>query len=80
MLEDPSYSEIVRWGDEGDSFVVLEVRIQMRALSLSGRCPLAISLAIGTDHGTVRKIHQDDSTQTFQAQQLCQFRPPTEQV
>ncbi|KAL5361350.1 HSF-type DNA-binding-domain-containing protein [Aspergillus floccosus] len=24
MLEDPSYSEIVRWGDEGDSFVVLE--------------------------------------------------------
>lgn len=25
MLEDPSYAEIVRWGDEGDSFVVLEV-------------------------------------------------------
>jgi hypothetical protein len=25
MLEDPSYSEIVRWGDENDSFVVLEV-------------------------------------------------------
>ncbi|KAL1962956.1 hypothetical protein VTN77DRAFT_8802 [Rasamsonia byssochlamydoides] len=24
MLEDPTYSEIVRWGDEGDSFVVLE--------------------------------------------------------
>ncbi|KAL4920304.1 HSF-type DNA-binding-domain-containing protein [Aspergillus aurantiobrunneus] len=24
MLEDPSYAEIVRWGDEGDSFVVLE--------------------------------------------------------
>ncbi|KAL3479501.1 HSF-type DNA-binding-domain-containing protein [Aspergillus californicus] len=24
MLEDPSYSAIVRWGDEGDSFVVLE--------------------------------------------------------
>ncbi|CAL5874425.1 uncharacterized protein PFLUO_LOCUS8721 [Penicillium psychrofluorescens] len=24
MLEDPSYSSIVRWGDEGDSFVVLE--------------------------------------------------------
>ncbi|KAH8701712.1 putative stress response transcription factor SrrA/Skn7 [Talaromyces proteolyticus] len=24
MLEDPSYSEIVRWGDENDSFVVLE--------------------------------------------------------
>ncbi|KAI4097138.1 MAG: hypothetical protein LQ348_000053 [Seirophora lacunosa] len=24
MLEDPSYSQVVRWGDEGDSFVVLE--------------------------------------------------------
>ncbi|KAJ5679714.1 hypothetical protein N7462_007958 [Penicillium macrosclerotiorum] len=24
MLEDPSYASIVRWGDEGDSFVVLE--------------------------------------------------------
>lgn len=24
MLEDPSYSSVVRWGDEGDSFVVLE--------------------------------------------------------
>lgn len=25
MLEDPSYSQIVRWGDENNSFVVLEV-------------------------------------------------------
>ena len=25
MLEDPSYSSVVRWGDDGDSFVVLEV-------------------------------------------------------
>jgi hypothetical protein len=25
MLEDPSYSSVVRWGDEMDSFVVLEV-------------------------------------------------------
>lgn len=24
MLEDPSYSNVVRWGDDGDSFVVLE--------------------------------------------------------
>ncbi|MCJ1484864.1 kinase-regulated stress-responsive transcription factor skn7 [Schaereria dolodes] len=24
MLEDPTYSAVVRWGDEGDSFVVLE--------------------------------------------------------
>lgn len=24
MLEDPSYAHVVRWGDEGDSFVVLE--------------------------------------------------------
>lgn len=25
MLEDPSYESVVRWGNEGDSFVVLEV-------------------------------------------------------
>ena len=25
MLEDPSYSQVVRWGDDMDSFVVLEV-------------------------------------------------------
>lgn len=25
MLGDPSYSQVVRWGDEEDSFVVLEV-------------------------------------------------------
>jgi len=24
MLEDPSYDQVVRWGNEGDSFVVLE--------------------------------------------------------
>ena len=26
MLEDPTYAQVVRWGDEADSFVVLEVR------------------------------------------------------
>ena len=26
MLEDPSYSQVVRWGDDGGSFVVLEVQ------------------------------------------------------
>ena len=25
MLEDPSYESIVRWGEAGESFVVLEV-------------------------------------------------------
>lgn len=27
MLEDPAYGNIVRWGNEGDTFVILEVRI-----------------------------------------------------
>lgn len=26
MLEEPEYEDIVRWGRDGDSFVVLEVR------------------------------------------------------
>lgn len=36
MLEDPTYSEIVRWGDEGDSFVVLEV-MKIMTMLLSTR-------------------------------------------
>ena len=27
MLEDPSYNSVVRWNADGDSFVVLEVRL-----------------------------------------------------
>jgi len=30
MLEDPTYAQVVRWGDEGDSFVVLEVRARFQ--------------------------------------------------
>lgn len=26
MLEDPAYNSVVRWGNDGESFVVLEVR------------------------------------------------------
>ena len=26
MLEDPSYDNVVRWGEGGESFVVLDVR------------------------------------------------------
>lgn len=35
MLEDPSYSQVVRWGDEGDSFVVLEVGLVTRKMDRS---------------------------------------------
>lgn len=64
MLEDPAYSEVVRWGDQGDSFVVLEV------------CSLAITHCFR--HLSVvdmliifsaeRKVHQDDIAETLQAQ------------
>lgn len=32
MLEDSSYNEVVRWGNEGDSFVVLEVCLLLPSL------------------------------------------------
>lgn len=38
MLEEPEYSDIVRWGRDGDSFVVLEVRLPCHG-SLSNLCP-----------------------------------------
>lgn len=33
MLEEPNYSEVVRWGDQGDSFVVLEVSHALRTFA-----------------------------------------------
>lgn len=37
MLEDPSYESVVRWGNEGDSFVVLEVSHNSRMLAMENR-------------------------------------------
>ena len=68
MLEDPSYSEIVRWGDEGDSFVVLEV---MRAPPPPPFSSAAWNLRLTIPSQTfltVRKIHQDYPPKAFQAQ------------
>jgi hypothetical protein len=36
MLEEPEYSDIVRWGDNGDSFVVLEVCPRKGAIWVDG--------------------------------------------
>ena len=39
MLEDPTYAQVVRWGDEGDSFVVLEVRATSQCYLLYSHNP-----------------------------------------
>ena len=41
MLEDPSYSQVVRWGDDGGSFVVLEVRASQHSHSPPQLIPCA---------------------------------------
>lgn len=71
MLEDPSYESVVRWGNEGDSFVVLEVSY----MEESGHKP-GQSLTLETE----REIHEIHPPQALQAQQLREFRPPVEQV
>ena len=76
MLEDPSYSEIVRWGDEGDSFVVLEV---MHVLVLE-EFAAAVLLLIDPNPVAVREIYENHPSQTFQTQQLCQLCTTTKQV
>ena len=68
MLENPQDESVVRWGDQGDSFVVLEVREMELAITSFG------SLA---HCRAERKIHKAYITQAFQAQQLCQFRQTT---
>lgn len=55
MLEDPSYAEIVRWGDEGDSFVVLEVMLTLVPWELT----VAVLLLIDPNLAAVRKIYEN---------------------
>lgn len=71
MLESPQDESVVRWGNEGDSFVVLEVGNSSKSARI--RDP-------AVDHGAEREVHQTHITQALQAQQLCQFRSTAEQV
>lgn len=63
MLEDPSYAEIVRWGDEGDSFVVLEVMSALRCgntlIATVGLTMVSLYLVV------VREIYQNHPAKTF---------------
>lgn len=70
MLEDPSYSQVVRWGDEGDSFVVLEVIWSLYPFNQLPEFMIVVE----------RKIHQVHPAETLQTQQLRKFCPPAEQV
>ena len=72
MLEDPSYASVVRWGDEMDSFVVLEVSMNRTWISLT---------RFASDGAqTERKIHQVNPPEALQTQQLRELCPATEQV
>ena len=70
MLEDPSYDQVVRWGNESDSFVVREVSTQ----HYTSHCASHFGQFVE------RKIHKIYPTQAFRAQQFRQFRPTTEQI
>jgi hypothetical protein len=69
MLDDPSYESIVRWGEGGESFVVLEVCTGIKSTGSS-------ILTCAAE----REVYQVDPTETFQAQQFCEFRPTVKQV
>lgn len=70
MLENPTDENVVRWGNDGDSFVVLEVR---------GGTDHG-SMMAGADRRPERKIHKAHSAQTLQAQQLRQFCATAQQI
>lgn len=67
MLESPQDESVVRWGNEGDSFVVLEVR--------AAGCVREESHV--PDSMTERKVYQTHPSEALQTQQLCQFRATT---
>ncbi|EFE41591.1 stress response transcription factor SrrA/Skn7, putative, partial [Trichophyton verrucosum HKI 0517] len=75
MLEDPSYAQIVRWGDDRDSFVVLEVRLSL-SLSLSR----FLYFYPVSNNPVVREVHQVHPAEALQAQQLRQLRAPAQQA
>lgn len=61
MLEDPSYESIVRWGEGGESFVVLEV------------CDPEFFIKTPLSHinsVTEREVYEIDPSEAFQAQQF----------
>ena len=76
MLEDPSYEKIVRWGEGGQSFVVLEVR----CATAPKRMDHFQSSNYHVNTFIERKIHQICSTEALQALQLRKLRPTVEQV
>jgi hypothetical protein len=70
MLENPTDENVVRWGNDGDSFVVLEV----------GAIQLPNPHVAMTDDGAEREIHKTHTSETFQAQQFRKLRPAAQQV
>jgi len=69
MLETPTDENVVRWGNDGDSFVVLEVR---------RRAESRLWPTESADGNAEREIHKTHLTQALQAQQLRQLRQAAE--
>jgi hypothetical protein len=67
MLEDPALGSVVRWSAEGDSFVVLEVRLNSKSDDMQCFGLSLTSIYLPTE----REVYKDHPTETFQAQQLC---------
>jgi len=74
MLEDPSYDSIVRWGENGESFVVLEVRDPPPPAFAALSPPFELYFTYTSE--TEREVHQNHPAETLQAQQLRQFCAP----
>ena len=63
MLENPQDESVVRWGNEGDSFVVLEVGEARKSLD-------AVA-----EKQPEREVYETYPAQTLQTQQLCELCP-----
>jgi hypothetical protein len=73
MLEDPSHQDVARWGKDGDTFVVVEVRLPS---------PASNSFMDLWDSdktsATGRKVHSIHPAETLQAQQHVEFHSTAE--
>ncbi|EMR70776.1 putative response regulator-like protein [Eutypa lata UCREL1] len=78
MLEDPQYSEVVRWGDQGDSFVVLEnEKFTKTILPKHFKHSNFASFVRQLNKYDFHKVrHNDESGQSPYGQSAWEFRHP----
>jgi hypothetical protein len=84
MLENGTDENVVRWGDQGDSFVVLEVCNSPSFTNFASSSSKKVSNCVPFTDLSIycleREVHKTHPAETLQTQQFCKFCTTTQQV